>query len=162
MRHKALAAFLLLTLPVGTALAQGALLGKHDTDKPVSIEADKTEYDDKAKTVSYIGDVRVTQGEIRMRADTLKHDAPSNKIYINGKVVVTSPASGTLTGNNAIYDMTRKLVTLSGNVVLTKPGQITSTGSLPGSPAPTCRLRQVCARRPQVRASTRATSQHSP
>jgi lipopolysaccharide export system protein LptA len=130
MKYVAIIAFLACAVPASTALAQGALLGKHDTDKPVSIEADKTEYDEKSQTMTASGDVRVTQGDIRMRSDTLKHDKPNNKIYVNGKVVVTSPASGTITGNNAIYDMTRKLVTLSGNVVVTKPGQITSTASL--------------------------------
>ena len=130
MRHAAIFVFLVLLAPFHGALAQGALLGKHDTDKPVTIDADKTEYDDKAKTMTASGDVRVMQGDIRMRSDTLKHDTPNNKIYVNGKVVVTSPTSGTLTGNNAIYDMSRKLVTLSGNVVATKPGQMTITASL--------------------------------
>ena len=135
MRHAALIASLFalstLLLPPGAAWAQGnSPLGKLDTDKPINIEADKTEYDDKVKTVSYGGDVKVTQGDIRMRSDTLKYDQTNKKIYVNGKVVVTSPTSGTLTGNNAIYDLTRKLVTLSGNVVVNKPGRMTMTGSL--------------------------------
>jgi lipopolysaccharide export system protein LptA len=134
MKHAAIAALLLLSLPVpsisGAALAQGGILGKHDTDKPVNIEANKSEYDDKAKTVTYSGNVVVAQGAIRLRADTLKAEQTNNRILANGKVVVTSPTSGTVTGNNAIYDLTRKLVTLSGNVVLNKPGQMTMTGSL--------------------------------
>jgi lipopolysaccharide export system protein LptA len=123
--------FAFLALSAGAALAQGStLLGKHDTDKPISIESDKLVGEDKDKTASYSGNVLVTQGDIRMRSDTLKYDQPNKKIYVNGKVVVTSPASGTLTGNNAIYDLTRKLVTLSGNVVVNKPGRMTMTGSL--------------------------------
>jgi lipopolysaccharide export system protein LptA len=134
MKHAAMIALLACAIPatamLSPGLAQGALLGKLDTDKDISIEADKNEYDDKAKTVSYSGNVKATQGAIYMRSDSMKYDTPNNKIHINGKVVVTSPASGTITGNNAIYDMTRKLVTLSGNVVLNKPGQMTMTGSL--------------------------------
>ena len=41
-----------------------------------------------------------------------------------------SPASGTATGDNGIYDVQRKLVTLSGHVVLNKTGQATMRGSL--------------------------------
>ena len=55
---------------------------------------------------------------------------PNNKIYANGKVVVDSPASGTVTGDNGIYDLTKKFVTVSGHVVLHKQGQVTMQGSL--------------------------------
>ena len=128
MKHAAIAALLVLALPAA-ALAQG-ILGKHDTDKPVNIEADKSEYDDKAKTITYSGRVKVVQGAIHLGADKLTADQNSNKIHANGKVVVTSPTSGTVTGNNGIYDLTRKIVTLSGDVVLNKPGQATMKGSL--------------------------------
>jgi lipopolysaccharide export system protein LptA len=60
----------------------------------------------------------------------MKADEPNNKIYANGKVVVDSPATGTVTGDNGIYDLTKKLVTLSGHVVLHKQGQVTMAGSL--------------------------------
>jgi lipopolysaccharide export system protein LptA len=134
MKHAAIAGFLILTLvPAlipGAALAQGGILGKHDTDKPLTIEANKSEYDDKAKTFTYSGNVVVVQGAIRLRADALKAEQNTNRILANGKVVVTSPTSGTVTGNNGIYDLTRKIVTLSGDVVLNKPGQATMKGSL--------------------------------
>jgi lipopolysaccharide export system protein LptA len=42
-----------------------------------------------------------------------------NKIYANGNVVVNS-ASGTATGDNGVYDVAPRLVTLTGHVVLTK------------------------------------------
>ena len=114
----------------GTAFAQNTILGKHDADKPIDISALKMDADINSKIVTYSGDVRAAQGEIRMRADTMKDDAPNGKIYINGKVVVDSPATGTVTGDNAIYDTTKKLVTLSGHVVLHKQGQVTMQGSL--------------------------------
>jgi len=114
----------------GAAFAQNGLLGKHDADQPVNLSADKMEADLKGKTVTYTGDVRGVQGDIRLRADMMKDDSPNNKIYIRGKVVVDSPLSGTVTGDNAIYDLTKKYVTLSGNVVLHKQGQVTMSGSL--------------------------------
>jgi len=106
------------------------LLGKHDADLPVVIEADKNIDDTKAHTVLFTGNVHITQGEIQMRAESVRQDSPNNKIYVNGKVVVDSPTSGTVTGDNGIYDLTRKVVTLSGHVVVHKQGQVTMSGSL--------------------------------
>ena len=102
----------------------------HDTDKPVTINADAQDFDLKAKTVTYKGNVIAVQGDIRLRADTMKADQIANKIYADGKVVVDSPTSGTATGDNGIYDLSSKLVTLSGNVILNKAGQATMRGSL--------------------------------
>jgi len=120
--------FLLLAAPVRAASPD--ILGRHDADKPISIEADRNEIDTKAKIVTYSGNVKIVQGDTQMRADMVKDDSPNNKIYFTGRVVVDAPASGTVTGDNGIYDLTRKLVTLSGHVVLHKQGQVTSSGSL--------------------------------
>jgi lipopolysaccharide export system protein LptA len=43
---------------------------------------------------------------------------------------VDSPASGTATGDNGVYDLSNKEVTLSGHVILNKAGQATMRGSL--------------------------------
>jgi lipopolysaccharide export system protein LptA len=122
-----LAALLGLCMP---AAAQNGILGKRDADKPVNISADNFEADTKIKTFTYTGNVVGIQGDIRLRADKMKYDQPADKIYANGKVVVDSPTSGTVTGDNGIYDLTKKLVTLSGHVVLHKQGQATMQGSL--------------------------------
>ena len=111
------------------AFAQG-LIPQSDANKPVSIAADKLDIDTKTKSAVYVGNVIATQGAIKLRADTLKADDPNKKIYINGKVIVDSPTSGTVTGDNGIYDLNSKLVTLSGHVVLHKQGQVTMSGSL--------------------------------
>ena len=127
----------LLTLTSGTlasaawaAGTTGATLPSHDTDKPVTINADAQDFDLKAKTVTYKGNVVAVQGDIRLHADTMKADQVANKIYVDGKVVVDSPTSGTATGDNGIYDLNSKLVTLSGHVILNKTGQATMRGSL--------------------------------
>jgi lipopolysaccharide export system protein LptA len=114
----------------GSAAAQSGLLGKHDADLPVNISGDGFVGDTKAKTFTYSGNVIAKQGDIRLRADRMKWDQPADKIYANGKVVVDSPKSGTVTGDNGVYDLTKKLVTLSGHVVLHKQGQATMSGSL--------------------------------
>jgi lipopolysaccharide export system protein LptA len=132
MRHATLVRAFAAIAPLLSAPAWGAglPLGNHDSDKPVVITAASQDFDIKAKTVTYKGDVRAVQGDIRLRADTMKADQVANKIYVNGKVLVDSPTSGTATGDNAIYDLTSKLITLSGHVVLNKAGQATMRGSL--------------------------------
>ena len=71
---------------------------------------------------TYSGNVVITQGDIRMRADTVRINVIANKpnkIYADGNVVVVS-ASGTATGDHGVYDVAPRLVTLTGHVVLTK------------------------------------------
>ena len=111
-------------------LAQNGLIPQRDADKPIDISALKMEADIRSKVVIYSGDVRAVQGDYRLRSDTMKDDSPNAKIYLNGKVVVDSPTTGTVIGDNAIYDTAKKFVTLSGHVVLHKQGQATMQGSL--------------------------------
>src|SRR6202012_16050 len=105
-------AFLAAAMATSPALAASSSLGNHDADKPVTITADTQDFDLKGKTVTYKGNVIAVQGDIRLHADTIKGDQNNNKIYADGKVVVDSPTSGTATGDNGIYDLTSKLVTL--------------------------------------------------
>ncbi len=94
MKHAAIAALLVLALPAA-ALAQGSgLLGKHDTEKPVEIEANKSEYDDKAKTVTIQRQCHCHPGRhppARRYAEIRADQQPDP--CANGKVVVTSPTS---------------------------------------------------------------------
>ena len=127
------AAILLATLMLAAAAARAApdagLIGHGDANKPIYFSSDrfvaeKAPQSGPNGTINgtYIGNVVITQGEIRMRANTVRIaiiDGKPNKIYANGNVVVDS-ASGTATGDNGVYDVAPRLVTLTGHVVLTK------------------------------------------
>ncbi len=126
MKRATLLALMLCTaLPAyaqSAAPKTNALLGNRNTNQPINIAADKVTADLNAKTVTYSGKVIVTQGDIRLRADAMKVNTDNGKaqtITANGNVVVDSPASGTATGDNAVYDVTPRTVTLTGKVVLT-------------------------------------------
>jgi lipopolysaccharide export system protein LptA len=57
-----------------------------------------------------------------MRANAVRVnivDGKANKIFAKGHVVVDAP-SGTATGDNGVYDVNPRLVTLTGHVVLTR------------------------------------------
>lgn len=103
--------------------------GKHDANQPINVSADRfvaeknpTAGGNGTITGTYSGNVIITQGDIRMRANTVRINViggKPNKIFADGNVVVDS-ASGTATGDSGIYDVAPRLVTLTGHVVLTK------------------------------------------
>jgi len=103
--------------------------GRHDANQPIAISADNFVAEKNpaagapgAITGTYSGNVVITQGEIRMRANTVRINViggKPNKIFAQGNVVVDS-ASGTATGDAGVYDVAPRLVTLTGHVVLTK------------------------------------------
>lgn len=102
----------------------------NDSDKPISIQADSTVADINGETATYKGNVHVVQGDLRLRSDTLAIRAQKgtiSRIEANGNVVVAS-TQGQATGANAIYDVSKRVVTLTGKVVLTN-GQNVMRGS---------------------------------
>jgi lipopolysaccharide export system protein LptA len=105
--------------------AAPVLASKHDANAPINISADKFLADSNAKTGTWSGNVLVVQGDMRMRANSVRlnvvgKDNKPDKIFAAGNVVVDSPASGTVTGDNGVYDVVARTVTMTGKVVLTR------------------------------------------
>ncbi|MBV9332333.1 MAG: lipopolysaccharide transport periplasmic protein LptA [Alphaproteobacteria bacterium] len=97
-------------------------LGKHDANAPIEVSANSFEADMNAKTGTYVGNVIVKQGDIRMRADRVRVNViggKPDKIVATGSVVLDAP-SGSAQGDTGVYDVRPRLVTLTGRVVLTK------------------------------------------
>ncbi len=72
---------------------------------------------------TYNGNVIVKQGDMRLRADTVRLlivGGHADKAYANGHIVIDSPNSGTATGDSGVYDVGPRVATLTGHVVLTK------------------------------------------
>lgn len=100
---------------------------RHDANQPIAVASDnfiaeKNPATSGGITGTYSGNVIITQGDIRMRSDSVRIVVVNNKpqkIFFNGNVVVNS-ASGTASGDAGVYDVVPRLVTLSGHVVLTK------------------------------------------
>jgi lipopolysaccharide export system protein LptA len=110
-----------------TALATTPPAVHHDANQPIAVSSDnfvaeKNPASAGGITGTYSGNVIITQGDIRMRSDSVRIVVVNNKpqkIFFNGNVVVNS-ASGTASGDAGVYDVAPRLVTLSGHVVLTK------------------------------------------
>jgi lipopolysaccharide export system protein LptA len=114
-----------LALAADAPAAKPALMGKRDSDAPINIAADKFVADENAKTGTWSGNVVIVQGDMRMRANTVRmnvvgKDNKPDKIFAQGNVVVDSPSSGTVTGDNGVYDVVQRSINLTGHVVLTK------------------------------------------
>jgi lipopolysaccharide export system protein LptA len=92
-------------------------------DADINIDSDTFQADLNGQTGTWKGNVVVKQGDMRLRANSVRVstvDGNADKVNAAGNVVVDSPASGTATGDTGIYDVPRKIVTMSGNVVLKK------------------------------------------
>ena len=89
----------------------------------INIDSDTFQADLNGQTGTWKGNVVVKQGDMRLRANSVRVttvDGNADKVNAVGNVVVDSPASGTATGDTGIYDVPRKIVTMNGNVVLKK------------------------------------------
>ena len=99
-------------------------LKNHNTNAPVDVAADRIEVQDRADRAIFAGNVHVTQAELTLDAArvTVAYDRSSGNTQIDrvdaaGGVVVKSP-SETAHGQFAIYDLNRRLITMTGGVVL--------------------------------------------
>jgi lipopolysaccharide export system protein LptA len=104
--------------------AMSALRG-HNTDAPVDVAADRIEVQDRADRAVFSGNVVVRQSEMTLSASRLTvaySDAGGiqiRRIDASGGVTVRSP-SETASGNFAIYDLDRRIITMLGGVTLTR------------------------------------------
>jgi lipopolysaccharide export system protein LptA len=101
------------------------------SDDPIQIEADKLEVRDEEKVAIYSGHVRVRQGKTILETPELRvfyagPDAPEGTAGSSVTRIEAGPGvsvrSGdqTATGDRAVLEMAKDLVTLEGNVLLTQ------------------------------------------
>lgn len=113
---------------LGTVLAGGMTLNaqglaSHNTRAPVSFDAGSINFDDRANRVVLTGGVRVEQAGMTVRSSRMlanySDDGSLNvdRITANGSVVVTR-GNERASGDVAIYDFNRRVITMSGNVEL--------------------------------------------
>jgi lipopolysaccharide export system protein LptA len=96
--------------------------GKHDNNAPINVSSDSVQADLNAKSVLYIGNVIIVQGDMRLRSNkvlVLTVNGKADKIHASGNVVVDAP-SGTATGDDGVYSVEPRTVVMTGNVVLKK------------------------------------------
>jgi lipopolysaccharide export system protein LptA len=113
-------------------------------NQPVNIEAASLEVRDKSKEATFLGNVRMTQGDTTLRSKTMKvfydQDAGPGaamkaaqpgpggqqqikRLEAGGGIVVTQKEQ-TVTGDTGIFDMKANTVTVLGKVVLTQGANV--------------------------------------
>jgi lipopolysaccharide export system protein LptA len=108
-----------------TTRSQGGAfsMGASKCRGPMNVSSDNFEGDMQTKVGTYSGNVIVVQATCKLRADKVVAEAVSgndlNRLTAVGNVVFNS-TSGTAVGDNGVYDLGPKLLTLTGKVVLTK------------------------------------------
>ncbi len=121
---------LLLLVPALVAVApasgqQSSARAGFNSNAPVDVEADRIEVQDRADRAIFSGNVIARQGNMTMNAarltvaytDTSGVDV--QRLEASGGVTLRTP-SETARGNFAIYDVNRRIVTLTGGVNLTQ------------------------------------------
>ena len=99
-----------LALAADAPAAKPALMGKRDSDAPINIAADKFVADENAKTGTWSGNVVIVQGDMRMRANTVRmnvvgKDNKPDKIFAQGNVV-ENVMTRTVRDSAAMLDVT--------------------------------------------------------
>ncbi len=115
-------------------LAAQAIAG-HNSKAPVNYGADRIELQDKQNRVVLSGNVEITQAELQLRAarTTVAYtDAGSlqiQRIDATGGVVVRR-GNERATGDAAVYDFNRKIITMVGSVALQRGTDTLNGGRL--------------------------------
>ena len=133
--QSALLGFTLTVAALGGIQLSAQGIAAHNSNAPVNYAADRIELQDNQNRVILSGNVDITQAGLRVRATrTLVNytDAGSlsiQRITATGGVQVTR-GSEAASGDTAIYDFNRRIITLAGNVRLRRGGDTLNGGRL--------------------------------
>ncbi len=137
--RSAAAGFLLTIAGFGAAFggmySHAQAIAAHNSNAPVNYGADRIELQDRQNRVVLSGNVDITQAGLRLRAArTLVNysDAGSlsiQRITATGGVQVTR-GNEAASGDVAVYDFNRRIITMAGNVRLRRGGDTLNGGRL--------------------------------
>ena len=131
----ALTSLAILSSGSGGAPAQAQALANHNSNAPVDFSAGSIEVQDRADRVVLSGGVRVTQAGMTVTSQRMtvaysrQGGTDVNRLDATGGVVVTK-GEERASGNVAIYDLDRRLITMVGNVQLTQRGNRLNGGRM--------------------------------
>ncbi|KQZ65909.1 OstA family protein [Sphingopyxis sp. OPL5] len=131
----ALTSLAILSGGSGGAPARAQALANHNSNAPVDFSAGSIEVQDRSDRVVLSGGVRVTQAGMTVTSQRMtvaysrQGGTDVNRLDATGGVVVTK-GDERATGNVAIYDLDKRLITMVGNVQLTQRGNRLNGGRL--------------------------------
>lgn len=123
------------TVMAGGMYAQAQTIASHNTRAPVSFDAGRIDFDDRANRVVLSGGVIVNQAGLTVRSNRMlatytdQGSLDVQRITANGGVVVTR-GNERASGDVAVYDFNRRIITMSGNVRLSRGSDTLNGGRL--------------------------------
>lgn len=110
------------------AAQENGMLGgfRNDPGEPIEVEADMLEVQDDRNAATFSGNVRVVQGDIRMKSDKLTvfysdrstGGSRISKIAASGNVLVSAPDNQTASGDWANYLVATRQIEMGNSVIL--------------------------------------------
>jgi lipopolysaccharide export system protein LptA len=125
--RSAVTGFALTAAALGGMQLWAQSLGGHNSNAPVNYAADRIELQDRQNRVILSGNVDITQGDMRLRADrttvafTDEGTLKIQRIDASGGVTVNR-GNESARGNAAVYDFNRRVITMVGSVALRRGG----------------------------------------
>ena len=119
----------------GVAIVNAQAVASHNTQAPLSIDAGDIDIDDRSNRIVMTGGVIVKQGGLTVRSNRMLanySDAGTldvERITANGGVVVTR-GNERASGDVAVYDFSRRIITMAGNVSIGRGGDTLEGGRL--------------------------------
>lgn len=130
-----LGAFAVTLVALGGMQLNAQAIASHNSRAPVNFDAGRIELQDKQNRVVLSGSVVVTQAGLTVKSDRMlvnysdSEGVDINRITATGGVTVTR-GSESASGNVAIYDLNRRIITMAGNVRLRRGTDTLSGGRL--------------------------------
>ena len=127
--------FALATVMAGGMALNAQAIASHNTSAPVSFDAGTISVDDRANRVILSGGVVVNQAGLTVRSNRMLADYTDDgsldveRITANGNVVITR-GNERASGDVAVYDFNRRVITMAGNVRLRRGSDTLSGGRL--------------------------------
>ena len=125
--RSALTGFALTVAAFGGMQLHAQAIAAHNSNAPVNYGADRIELQDRQNRVVLSGNVDITQAGLRLKADrTLVNYSDAGtlsiqRIMATGGVTVTR-GDESATGNVAVYDFNRRIITMVGDASLRQGG----------------------------------------
>jgi len=128
-------AFLITAATLSGMQLNAQAIAGHNSNAPVDYAADRIELQDRQNRVVLSGNVDITQAGLRVRAArTLVNYSDEGSLSIEritatGGVTVTR-GDESASGDVAVYDFNRRIITMAGNVRLKRGGDTLNGGRL--------------------------------
>ena len=135
MAKSAFAGFALTIAGLGGMHVSAQSIASHNSNAPVSYAADRIELQDRQNRVVLAGNVQITQAGLNLNAArTIVNYSDTGtlsiqRIMATGGVTVTR-GNERASGDTAVYDFNRRVITMAGNVRRNRGGDTLNGGRL--------------------------------